>query len=138
MHIWPVRMTQYLLEKYPDMINEVDNDKETGPHYASQKSSVSVLQCLIVKGLNPCCRTSTQETLLHKSCTSGQLEMTPYLLEKYPDMINKVDNDKGQNPWCRSASQETLPHMSCISGQLEMTQYLLEKYPDMVNEVDNG
>ncbi|KAK3607959.1 hypothetical protein CHS0354_006558 [Potamilus streckersoni] len=155
-----LEMTQYLLEKYPDMVNEVDNGKRTPAHYASQRSTVSVLQCLTDKCRNPWCRTSTQETLLHMSCISGQLEMTRYLLEKYPDMINNVDNGertpahyaaqsstvsvlqcltaKGLNPWCKTATQETLLLMSCISGQLEMTQYLLEKYPDMVNEFDNG
>ncbi|KAK3607961.1 hypothetical protein CHS0354_006560 [Potamilus streckersoni] len=142
------------------MVNEVDNGKRTLEHYAAQSSNVSVLQCLIDKGLNPCCRTAAQETLLHISCIYGQLEMTQYLLEKYPDMINEFDNgertsthnsvygvyvsvlqnllDKGLNPWRRSATQETLLHMSCISGQLEMTRYLFQKYRDIINEADNG
>ncbi|KAK3588331.1 hypothetical protein CHS0354_020954 [Potamilus streckersoni] len=154
-----LEMSKYLIEKYPDMIYQVDNDKETSAHYASQSDNVSVLQYLIDKGLDPLCRTATQETLLHMACFAGQLEMTQYLVEKYPDMIYQVDKykhtpthcashsgnvsvlkyliDKGLDPQCKTATQETLLHNACFAGQLEMTQYLVEQYPDMIYQVDN-
>ncbi|KAK3588334.1 hypothetical protein CHS0354_020957 [Potamilus streckersoni] len=155
-----LEMTQFLVEKYPDMINEVDNCKETPGHYAAQNSNIYVLQYLIDNGLDPRCRTDTQETLLHMSCIAGQLEMTHYLVETYHGMINKVDNcqrtpghyaamsgnvsllqyliHQSLDPWCRSATQETLLHLSCIAGKLEMSRYLVEKYPDMMNKVNSS
>ncbi|KAL3861816.1 hypothetical protein ACJMK2_007833, partial [Sinanodonta woodiana] len=158
-HAGSLEMTMLLVDKYPDMINEVDNCKGTPSHYAASGGNVSVLQYLIDKGVDPWCRTATQETLLHRSCLAGRLEITKYLVEKYPDMTNEVDNckatpahdaasggnvsvvqyliDKGVDPWCRTDTQETLLHRACLAGSLEITKYLVEKYPDMINEVDN-
>ncbi|KAK3583454.1 hypothetical protein CHS0354_025586 [Potamilus streckersoni] len=138
---------------------KVDNSKRTPAHNAALGGNVSVLSYLIKRGIDPWCRTSEEETLLHRACINRQLEMTKYLVQTYPKMIHEVDNSKrtpahnaaldgnvavlshlierGIDPWCRTSAEETLLHRACINGQLEM-KYLVQTYPTMLYEVDNN
>ncbi|KAK3591751.1 hypothetical protein CHS0354_019522 [Potamilus streckersoni] len=152
-------VTKYLVDTYPKMLPFVDNDKRTPAHHAAAGGNIAVLSYLIDRGIDPRCRTSSKETLLHRACIYGKLEMTKYLVETYPIMLHEVDNgnrtpayhaaaggnvavlsyliDRGSDPWCRSSEEETLLHIACIPGKLEMTKYLVETYPKMLHEVDN-
>ncbi|KAL3880297.1 hypothetical protein ACJMK2_032545 [Sinanodonta woodiana] len=152
-------MTKYLVETYPDMLNSVDNKKHTAAHHAALSGNVSVLCYLIDRGTDPWCTTSEGDSLLHMACMNGQLEMTKYLAETYPDLMNDDDSHKhsaahhaavsgdvavlhylierGANPWCRTSDGETLLHIACLAGQLDMTQFLVETYPDMLRKVDS-
>ncbi|KAK3591730.1 hypothetical protein CHS0354_019500 [Potamilus streckersoni] len=155
-----LEMTKYLVETYPKMLHETDNGKSTSAHHAAAGGNVDVLMYLIERGTNPWCRTSEEETPLHRACIHGKLEMTKYLVETYPKMLHEVENgkrtpahhaaaggnvavlsfliDRGTDPWSRTSEEETLLHRACIHGKLEMTKCLVETYPKMLHEVDNG
>ncbi|KAK3591754.1 hypothetical protein CHS0354_019526 [Potamilus streckersoni] len=155
-----IEITKYLVETYPKMLHEVDNGKKTPAHHAAGAGNVAVLRYLIDRGTDPWCRTSEEETLLHRACIHRRMEMTKYLVESYPKMLHEVDNskrtpahyaaaggsvavlsyliDRGTDPFCRSSQEKTLLDMSCINGKFEMTKYLVETYPKMLHEVDNG
>ncbi|KAK3583457.1 hypothetical protein CHS0354_025589 [Potamilus streckersoni] len=155
-----LEMTKYLVPTYPTMPYEVDNSKRTPAHNAALDGNVAVLSYLIERGIDPWCRTSEEETFLHRACNNGQLEMTKYLVKTYPKMLHEVDNSKrtpahnaaldgnvavlsyiierGIDPWCRTSEEWTLLHRACINGQLEMTKYLVQTYPKMLQEIDNS
>ncbi|KAL3860666.1 hypothetical protein ACJMK2_010760 [Sinanodonta woodiana] len=154
-----LKMIKYLDQTYPSMINEVDNIQNTPAHYAAQSGTIPVLRYIIERGTDPWCKTAQKETLLHKACINGQLEISKYLVETYPTMLHEVDNmkrtpahnaayngniallsyliDCGTDPWCKSLKEETILHKACLNGQLEMSKYLVETYPTMLHEVDN-
>ncbi|KAK3591749.1 hypothetical protein CHS0354_019520 [Potamilus streckersoni] len=153
-----IELTKYLVETYPKMLHEVDNGKSTPARHAG--GNVAVLSYLIDRGTYPWFRTSEEETLLHRACIHGKIEMTIYLVETYPMMLHEVDNgkstpahhaaaggnvailryliDRGPDPWYRTSEEKTLLHIACIHGNLEMTKYVLITYPKMLHEVDNG
>ncbi|KAK3583453.1 hypothetical protein CHS0354_025585 [Potamilus streckersoni] len=155
-----LEMTKYLVQTYPTMLHEVDNKRRTLAHNAALSGNVAVLSYIIERGIDPWCRTSEEETLLHRASINGQLEMTKNLVQTYPKMFHEVDNSKrtpahnaaldgnvtvlsyliehGIDPWCRTSTEETLLHRACVSGQLEMTKYLVQTYPTMLHEVDNS
>ncbi|KAK3591731.1 hypothetical protein CHS0354_019501 [Potamilus streckersoni] len=155
-----IEMTKYLVETYPKILHETDNAKTTSAHHAAAAGNVALLTYLIDRGTDPWCRTSEEETLLHRACIHGKLEMTKYLVETYPKMLHEVENgkrtpahhaaaggnvavlsfliDRDTEPWSRTSEQETLLHRACIHGKLEMTKCLVETYPKMLHEVDDG
>ncbi|KAL3861995.1 hypothetical protein ACJMK2_008001 [Sinanodonta woodiana] len=154
-----LEMTKYLKQTYPTMLHEVDNMTRTPAHYAAHSGNIALLTYLIDCGIDPWCRTSQKETLLHRACRSGQLEISKHLSQMYPTMPIEVDNmkktpahfaaesgnitllsyliDCGADPWCRTSQEETLLHRACIKGKLEMCKHLLKSYPTMLHEVDN-
>ncbi|KAK3583459.1 hypothetical protein CHS0354_025591 [Potamilus streckersoni] len=139
-----LEMAKYLLKTYPTMLHEVDNSKRILAHNAAHSGNIALLRYLIQRGIDPWCRTSEEETLLHRACINGQLEMTKYLVQTYPTMLYEVDKSKrtpahnaaldgnvgvlsylierGIDTWCRTSAEETLLHRACINGQLEMTK----------------
>ncbi|KAK3583451.1 hypothetical protein CHS0354_025583 [Potamilus streckersoni] len=155
-----LKVTKFLIQTYPTVVHKVDNSKRTPAHNAALDGNVAVLSHLIERGIDPWCRTSAEETLLHRACINGQLEMTKYLVQTYPTMLHEVDNkrrslahnaalsgnvavlsfiiERGIDPWCRTSEEETLLHRGCINGQLEITKYLVQTYPKMLHEVDNS
>ncbi|KAK3583456.1 hypothetical protein CHS0354_025588 [Potamilus streckersoni] len=130
-------MTKYLLQTYPTMLHEVDNKRRTLTHNAALSGNIAVLSYIIKRGIDPWCRPSAEETLLHRACNNGQLEMTKYLVQTYPTMLYEVDKSK-RTPAHNAAlggNEETLLHRACNNGQLEMTKYLVQTYPTMLYEV---
>ncbi|KAL3854824.1 hypothetical protein ACJMK2_014067 [Sinanodonta woodiana] len=99
------------------------------------------------KYTNNMMETIGQHTLLHMSCLGRRREMTKYLVEMCPEMLNAVDSsnstpaheaaysgsvsilkiliDRGADPWCRTSRKETLLHRACINGQIKMAKYLV-------------
>ncbi|KAK3612329.1 hypothetical protein CHS0354_011047 [Potamilus streckersoni] len=153
-------MTKYFIQTYPTMLHLVDNSKRTPADNSTHGGNVAVLSFLLESGIDPWCRISQNETLLHRACIDGQLEMTKYLVQKYPAILHEVNNchgrpahnaahsgnvtilsyliDCGTDPWCRTSDEETLLHIACISGHLEMTKYVVQSYPTMFNKLDNN
>ncbi|KAK3591732.1 hypothetical protein CHS0354_019502 [Potamilus streckersoni] len=154
-----LEITKYLVEIYPKILHEVAIDKRTPAHDAAAGGNVAVLSFLIDCGADSWCRTSEEETLLHRACIHGKLEMTKYLVETYPKMLHEVDKGRrtavlkvaasgyvavlayviecGTDPGCKTFQEETLLHRACIKGKVEMTKYLADTYPKMLYEVDN-
>ncbi|KAK3583455.1 hypothetical protein CHS0354_025587 [Potamilus streckersoni] len=134
-------MTKYLVQTYPTMLHEVDDSKATPAHDAALDGNVAVLSYIIQRDIDPWCRSSKEETLLHRACIDGQLEMTKYLVQTHPTMLHEVDNSKrtpahyaaldgnfavlsylterGIDPWFGTSSEETLLHRACNYGQLD-------------------
>ncbi|KAK3583450.1 hypothetical protein CHS0354_025582 [Potamilus streckersoni] len=155
-----LEMTNYLVQTYPTMLHEVDNKRRTLTHNAALSGIIAVLSYIIKRGIDPWCRPSADETLLHRACNNGQLEMTKYLVQTYPTMLYELDDSKrtpaynaalignvavlsylfkrGIDPWCKTSEEETLLHRACIDGQLKVTKYLIQTYPTVVHKVDNS
>ncbi|KAK3583531.1 hypothetical protein CHS0354_026115 [Potamilus streckersoni] len=152
-------MTKHLVQTYPTMLHEVDNMKKKPAHYAAHSGNIAVLSYLIDCGTDPWCKTSEEETLLHRAYLSGQLEMSKHLIQTYPTMFHEVDNmkrtpehkaaysgniavlsyliDCGTDSWNKTSEEEPLLHIACLSGQLEMSKHLVQTYSTMLHEVDN-
>ncbi|KAL3866410.1 hypothetical protein ACJMK2_043711 [Sinanodonta woodiana] len=154
-----IEMSNYLIQSYPTMLDQVDNMKRTAAHFAAESGNISLLSYLIDCGTDPWCKTSHEETLLHRACLSGHLEMSKHLIKSFPAMLNEVDNfkrtpghnvahngniallsyliDCGADPWCKTSEKETLLHMACLKGQLGMSRHLVQAYPTMLHHEDN-
>ncbi|KAK3583458.1 hypothetical protein CHS0354_025590 [Potamilus streckersoni] len=111
-----LEMTKYLVQTHPTMLHEVDNSKKTPAHNAALDGNVAVLNYLIERGIDPWFRTSAEETLLHRACINGQLEMTKYLVQTYPTMLHEVDNSKA-----------TPAHDAALGGNVAVLSYLIER-----------
>ncbi|KAL3854825.1 hypothetical protein ACJMK2_014068 [Sinanodonta woodiana] len=110
-----LEIAEYLVQLDPQMLHEVDNSNSTPAHHAAANGNVAVLRYILNSGANPWCRTSEEETLLHRSCIKGELEMIKYLVETYPKMLHERDKSKN-----------TPAHYAAESGNVAVLTYLID------------
>ena len=89
-----IETVKYLAEKYPKLINSVDDDNESGLHLAAWIGKTDTLVYLIEElGLDPAVKGWYERNSFLYACYSGNIEIVKYLAEKYPKLINSVDED---------------------------------------------
>ncbi|XP_062577801.1 serine/threonine-protein phosphatase 6 regulatory ankyrin repeat subunit C-like, partial [Saccostrea cucullata] len=151
-------MCEYLLKRYPELLNICDNDGKNVLHYAAQGGNVNIFKYLLSKGLNVNCTTNTGQTVLHKCCSEGREDMCRYLVNRYPSLITVIDN-KGLtvlDSACRGGSVaivsfliekemdihtlsnegRSILHRVCLNGKYEICEYLVQKYPHLLDVRD--
>ena len=148
-----LKLAQYLVEKYPDILTIRDKTGQSPYLVAGFSGSVELVKFLISQGCDVMDTDSDGQTVLHKACYQGKLELAHYIFEKYPDMLTIRDKG-GRSPYLvagYSGSVELVKflisqgcdvidkdsdgwnvlHYACVEGKLELAQYLVEKFPDM-------
>ncbi|KAK3591750.1 hypothetical protein CHS0354_019521 [Potamilus streckersoni] len=125
-------MTKYLVETYPIILHEADKGNRTPAHHDSCGGNVAVLAYIIDRGTDPWCRTSEEETLLHRACIHGTLEMTKYFVETYPKMLHEVDNETYPIMLHEVDNDNRTPaHHAAAGGNVAVLSYLIDRgtYP---------
>ena len=95
-----IEIVKYLAEKYPNLINSVDDFNDTGLHIAVRFGKMDTLVCLIEElEMDPAVEGEDGRNVFLTACYSGNIEMVKYLAGKFPDLINSVDefNHNGLN-----------------------------------------
>ncbi|XP_061186804.1 receptor-interacting serine/threonine-protein kinase 4-like [Saccostrea echinata] len=151
-------MCHFLLSNFPALINVVDNRGWNAAHFAAQGGDFHILQLLAEQGVSITGTTKDKCTILHISCSNGKYEMSQYILSKYPEMIDNVNEfgwravhyaaeggnirilqlliDKGVSLNIATDNKETLLHIACLSSRYDICQYLLSNCPDNLQDVD--
>ncbi|XP_062566387.1 serine/threonine-protein phosphatase 6 regulatory ankyrin repeat subunit A-like [Saccostrea cucullata] len=153
-----MEMCSYLLDFYPPLLDIKDKDGKLALHCAAMAGNIGFVEFLIEKGLDIYCRTKSGLTVLHLCCINGKLELCKYLVDSYPQLLDKrasyeqnvlpnavmggdVDcvrflTEKGLDINCSSESGETVLHLCCKEGSLEMCKYLIDTYPKLLEIKD--
>ncbi|XP_061185021.1 ankyrin-2-like [Saccostrea echinata] len=151
-------MCEYLLSRYPQLLDVCDNNGDNVLHYAARGSNVDLFNLLSSSGLNVNYKTNKGWTVLHMCCAMGSEEMCRYLVNMYPCLISVRDN----NGWtvlhsaCRGGSVEivaflikkglelnalsndgkSILHIACLSGKFEICEYLVENHSNLLDVRD--
>ena len=101
---------------------------------------------------------SNGQTVLHKACDRGKLELAQYLVANYSDLLT-IRDKAGQTPYLvagysgsvelvkfliskgcdaldKDSDGRTVLHGACQEGKFELVQYLLDNYPEMLTVRD--
>ncbi|XP_062601023.1 putative ankyrin repeat protein RF_0381 [Saccostrea cucullata] len=152
-------LCRYLLNHYPDMLNQVDDDGWNAVLYATQGGNVEILELLAQKGVDMTYKNRNGSNILHIACVNSRLEMCKHIFYHYPDMLNQVDDNgwnvafyaaqggnveilellaqKGVDMTYKNKYGGNILHIACLNSKLEMCQYIIQHYPDMLNQVDD-
>ncbi|XP_061179385.1 putative ankyrin repeat protein RF_0381 [Saccostrea echinata] len=152
-------MGKYLINKYSDLVEMITSDDRAVLHYVGYGGNIALFKFLTDKGLDVRKKTNTGKTALHICCENGELEMSMYLVNKYPDLLEmgtsegetvlhyaafggntdvfKFLLEMGLDVQKKTNTGKTVLHMCCENAELEMSKYLVNKYPDLVEICDN-
>ncbi|XP_062619034.1 putative ankyrin repeat protein RF_0381 [Saccostrea cucullata] len=153
-------MCQYIIQHYPDMLNQVNYIEWNAVLFAAYGGNVEVLQLLALKGVDMTYTNKNGNNILHIACANAKSEMCQYIIQHYPDMLKQVDNDglnaalyaaqggnveilelltkKGVDLTCKTKDGGNILHIACVNSRLEMCQHIMQHYPDMLKQVDNN
>ncbi|XP_061190582.1 putative ankyrin repeat protein RF_0381 [Saccostrea echinata] len=151
-------MSEYLLSRYPQLLDVRDNNGENVLHHAAQVGNVDLFKYLSSKGLNVNDTTNTGQTVLHICCAMGKEEMCRYLVNMYPCLKSVRDNngltvlhsaciggsleivsfliEKGLNVNALSNDGKSILHRACLSGKFEICEYLVENHSHLLDVRD--
>ncbi|XP_055999744.1 ankyrin-2-like [Ostrea edulis] len=154
-----LEMSRYIIQTYPDLLHSVDNDGWNAALFAAGGGNVNILQLLADNEVDVKHKDNNGWNILHAACRNGELEMSRYIIQTYPDLLHSVDNDgwnaalfaagggnvnilqlladnevdvkhQANNGW-------NILHAACRNGELEMSRYIIQTYPDLLHSVDN-
>ncbi|XP_062606075.1 serine/threonine-protein phosphatase 6 regulatory ankyrin repeat subunit A-like [Saccostrea cucullata] len=151
-------MSEYLLGRYPQLLDVYDIDGANVLHYTAVGGNVDLFKYLLSKGLNVNCTTNMGISVLHMCCASGREEMCRYLVNRYPGLISVIDYrgwtalhsacwggsveivsfliEKGMEINALSNDGRSILHIACLNGEYEVCEYLVEINPDLLNVKD--
>ncbi|XP_055999743.1 uncharacterized protein LOC125677291 [Ostrea edulis] len=153
-----LEMSRYIIQTYPDLLHSVDNDGLNAALHAARAGNVKILQLLADNEVDVRHKNNNGWNILHVACRNGELEMSRYIIQTYPDLLHSVDNE-GWNAALLAAGGEnvrilqlladnqvdvkhknigwSILHVACIHSNLEMSRYIIQTYPDLLHSVDN-
>ncbi|XP_061186225.1 putative ankyrin repeat protein RF_0381 [Saccostrea echinata] len=153
------KICQYIIKHYPDMLSQVDYGGQNAAFYAAKGGNIEILELLKINGVDVKLQSNDGMNILHMACMNAKLEISQYIIEHYPDMLTKMDNEgrnvalyaakggnleilklllrNGVDPTLQSNSGINILHMACMNAQLEMCRNIIKHYPDMLNQVSN-
>ena len=149
-----LQLVQYLVESYPDLLSIRDIEERSPFIVAGFSGSVELVKYLISKGCDISDMGGDGETILYQTCEQGQLELTQYLVETYPDVLT-IRYKKGRSPFLvagfsgsvelvkylvfkgcdvldKDSNRHSVLYKACNEGWLTLVQYLVETYPDLL------
>ncbi|XP_062595975.1 serine/threonine-protein phosphatase 6 regulatory ankyrin repeat subunit C-like [Saccostrea cucullata] len=155
-----LEMCKYLVNTYPNLLDVKDNNGRNALHYAAWGGYIDLLNFLLEKGFDVKSKTNDGETVLHRCCMIGKLEMCKYLVNTYPHLLDVKDNngrnalhlaafrgnidllifllEKGFDVKTKRNEGGIVLYISCINGELEMCKYLVNTYPHLLDVKDNN
>ncbi|XP_062608649.1 putative ankyrin repeat protein RF_0381 [Saccostrea cucullata] len=153
-------MGEYLLSKYPQLLDVCSTDGYNVLHAAALGGNVDLFKYLSSKGLNVYCKTNNGVTVFHMCCDEGREEMFRYLVNRYPGLTSVIDNkgwtvlhsacwggnveivsfliDKGMDINTLSNDGRSILHRACLNGKFEVCEYLVENYPHLLDVKDKS
>ncbi|XP_055999077.1 uncharacterized protein LOC125656784 isoform X1 [Ostrea edulis] len=154
-----LKMSRYIIQTYTDLLHNVDNDGWNAALHAARGGNVEILQLLADNGVDVKHKSSGDRDILNVACVHSNLEMSRYILQTYPDLLNSVDND-GWNAALHAAQggnvkilqlladnevdvkhktndDRNILHVACAHSNLEISRYIIQTYPDLLHSVRN-
>ncbi|XP_062597150.1 putative ankyrin repeat protein RF_0381 [Saccostrea cucullata] len=150
---------EYFINRYPDMLNQVDDEGWNAAFYTAKGGNVKILKLLAEKGVDMTYKTKDDGNILHIACVNSRLEMCQHIIQQYPDMLKQVNNygsngafyaaqggnveilellaEKGVDMTYTNKNGSNILHIACGYAKSEMCQYTIQHYPDMLKQVDN-
>ena len=129
-------------------------------YYAIQSQSFDVMKFCVENSADLDRRFGEfQESALHTACTEGSMEITKYLIEKFPYLMDTTDSE-GYTPLLNSVSRgridifkllikhgadsnakekhgRTILHLAYLSGKKKLAFYILKHFRDLLYTRDN-
>ncbi|XP_056000120.1 uncharacterized protein LOC125654954 [Ostrea edulis] len=155
-----LEMSRYIIQTYPDLLHSVDNAGWNAALHAARGGNVKILQLLADNEVDVKHKANNDWNILHAACRNGELEMSRYIIQTYPDLLHSVDDDgwnaaldaaKGGNIKILQLLSDNevdvkhkdndgwnILHAACVNAKLEMSRYIIQTYPDLLHSVDNA
>ncbi len=120
-----IEIVKKLLDKNNNVINFVNNERETPLHLASKNGHTEIVDLLIKNGAITDEGNKYGYTPLHWASQNGNIDIVKALLANGadPTIVDTKDN-------------YTPLHVVSFKGYTEIVRELLQNYPDFINEVD--
>ncbi|XP_061186968.1 putative ankyrin repeat protein RF_0381 [Saccostrea echinata] len=151
-------MCQFILTKFPDMVEMVDEKVWNAAHFAVNGGHVNILRLLIQYKVHVKAATTAKLIIRHIACENNHYKMCQFILSNFPELLHLVDEDgwnaghcaamggnveilkllvnAGLQPKQRTHTKSTILHISCVNVQYEICKYILSEFPDMIIYVD--
>ncbi|XP_056001542.1 ankyrin repeat and protein kinase domain-containing protein 1-like [Ostrea edulis] len=114
-----LEMSRFIIQTYPDLIHNVDNDGRNSALHAAHGGNVKILQLLADKGVDVKHKSSDGCNILFVACGDSNLEMSH----------NKVDVK------CKDNLGWNILHVACENSNLELSSCIIETYPDLLQSI---
>ncbi|XP_062589166.1 ankyrin repeat and SAM domain-containing protein 6-like [Saccostrea cucullata] len=88
-----LEMCQHIVQHYPDMLNQVDNEGWNAALYAAQGGNVEIIELLAENGVDLTHKNKHGFNIYHIACMNSKLEMWQHIMQHYPDMLIQLNND---------------------------------------------
>ncbi|XP_062594182.1 uncharacterized protein LOC134255675 [Saccostrea cucullata] len=153
-------MCNFLVSKYPHLLEVKDNNGGNALHAAALGGNIYLLKFLLVKGYDIKSIRTDGKTLLHLCCMNGNIDMSNFLVNTYPHLLDVKDIngrnalhcaawggnielfklllEKGFDIETKRNDGKTVLHLCCMKGKLDMCNYLVNSYPHLLNVKDNN
>ncbi|XP_062583268.1 uncharacterized protein LOC134245034 [Saccostrea cucullata] len=154
-----VPICKYLLSKSHDLLAMIDRRGGHAVHFASEGGNIEVLKLLVNNNIDPKQLTKTGRNILHIASSNNQQDMSRYIVEKYPELLDSVDNQKwnalhfatakgylemfdilvefSQNLITKTKKGDTILHIACHKGRLNMCKRIIQSWPYLIQEENN-
>jgi ankyrin repeat protein len=150
-----LEMAQYIIQTYPELLHGVDRGGNNAALHAARGGNVKILQLLSDNKVDVKLRNKNGRNILNVACVHSNLEMSRYILKKYPDLLHNVDCDgnnaaldaaRGGNVeilqllaennvdiTCQNNAGRNIFNIACVHSNLKMQHYIIKKYPQSSN-----
>ncbi|XP_061186224.1 ankyrin-2-like [Saccostrea echinata] len=154
-----LEMCKHIIQQYPDMLKQVNNEGSNAALYAAQGGSVEILELLAEKGVDLTNKNKIGGNILHIACVSSKLEMCKHIIQHYPHILQEVNNEgwnaalcaaqegnveilellaeKGVDLTNKNKNGSNILHIACVNSKLEMCKHIIQHYSDMLKQVNN-
>lgn len=132
-----------------------DKHNYTPLHSVACGGTKELAEYLIHGGADPYAITTKKATALHLSCASGNLDITAFLIDSYPKLVEMEDNkkatpvhyatrggsieiftllvEKHANLARVTTKRETVLHVSCHRGYLDIARLVVTRCPELAS-----
>ena len=124
-----IAMVKYVAEKFPKLVNSVDDDNKNGLHLAAQEAARiatygigemdTVVYLIEEIEMDPAVQDRYGRNSFLWACHAGHIAMVKYVAEKCPNLINSVDDDNN-NGLHIAASSYKMDILVCLIEELKM------------------
>ncbi|XP_062597146.1 ankyrin-2-like, partial [Saccostrea cucullata] len=152
-------MCKYLINRYPAMLFQVDNDGWNAALCAAQGGNVEILELLAENGVDLKYKNRIDSDIFHIACMNSRLEMCQHIIQHYPEMLKQL-NAKGWNAaFCaahagniqilqllaekgvdmthKNKNGSNILNVACSNSKLKMCQHIIQYYPNMLKQEDD-
>ncbi|KAL3872338.1 hypothetical protein ACJMK2_040269 [Sinanodonta woodiana] len=153
-------IVKYLIQNYPGLLQQNDQNGWTALHHAASKGSVPVFEILLAAGLDITARNNDDENILHIAAGHDNITIVKYLIKNYPGLLQQNDQN-GWNALHHAASKGSVPviesllaaglnsraksnggahilHIAAANDNLRIVIYLTETNPRLLQQKDKN